>query len=309
MGVDGEIILHHYDRSPFSEKVRRVLGIKGLRWHSVVIPSIMPKPLYTPLTGGYRRTPSLQIGADVWCDSAAAIRELERRFPKPTLHPAEDKGLAWALGAWADRSFFHAAVNLVFGTIGDQVSQAFLDDRAELTGTAFDVARMRASVPVMREQIRAHAALIEDQLADGRPFLSGEAPGLADVQASFVPWFIRSACPQEAGVFDALPRMGVWERRTAAIGHGGRVEMDANRALAIAREAIPDALPDTDAGEPNRLAPGMQVEVAPDDYGRDFVRGELVSSSPHEIALLRHPAGLGEIVVHFPRAGFVVYRR
>ena len=88
-----EIILHHYDRSPFSEKVRAAFGIKGLSWRSVRIPDVMPKPDYTPLTGGYRRTPSMQIGADIYCDSAMILLELERRFPEPTLFPTGDRGL------------------------------------------------------------------------------------------------------------------------------------------------------------------------------------------------------------------------
>ena len=65
-----EIILHHYPMSPFAEKVRLILGFKGLHWSSVHIPNIMPKPDLTALTGGYRKTPVLQIGADIYCDTA-----------------------------------------------------------------------------------------------------------------------------------------------------------------------------------------------------------------------------------------------
>ncbi|OYW24006.1 MAG: glutathione S-transferase, partial [Sphingomonas sp. 12-62-6] len=68
-----DIILHHYPRSPYAELVRRALGIKGARWHSVIIPNMAPKPELTPLTGGYRKTPVLQIGADIYCDTAIAI--------------------------------------------------------------------------------------------------------------------------------------------------------------------------------------------------------------------------------------------
>ena len=38
------LILHHYPSSPFSEKIRAVLGFKQLAWKSVIIPSVMPKP-------------------------------------------------------------------------------------------------------------------------------------------------------------------------------------------------------------------------------------------------------------------------
>ena len=33
-----ELILHHYDMSPFGEKVRLMLGYKQLAWRSVHIP-------------------------------------------------------------------------------------------------------------------------------------------------------------------------------------------------------------------------------------------------------------------------------
>ena len=64
-----EIILHHYDVSPFSEKIRKILALKKLSWRGVEQPIIAPKPKLTPLTGGYRKIPVLQIGADVYCDT------------------------------------------------------------------------------------------------------------------------------------------------------------------------------------------------------------------------------------------------
>ena len=39
-----EIILHHYPRSPYAEKIRIALGLKALAWRSVQIPPWMPKP-------------------------------------------------------------------------------------------------------------------------------------------------------------------------------------------------------------------------------------------------------------------------
>ena len=64
------LILHHYPASPFAEKIRRVLAFKQLAYRSVIIPDVMPKPDVLALTGGYRRTPILQIGADIYCDTA-----------------------------------------------------------------------------------------------------------------------------------------------------------------------------------------------------------------------------------------------
>src|SRR6202140_2473315 len=95
-----EIILHHYDNSPFSEKARLLFGLKRLAWRSVIQPTIMPKPDLVPLTGGYRRIPVLQIGADIYCDTQVILRELERRFPQPTLFPEGYQGLGWASAMW-----------------------------------------------------------------------------------------------------------------------------------------------------------------------------------------------------------------
>jgi glutathione S-transferase len=73
------LILHHYDFSNYSEKVRVALGFKSLEWSSVIVPPVTPKPDLTALTGGYRRAPVLQIGADIYCDTRLILRELERR--------------------------------------------------------------------------------------------------------------------------------------------------------------------------------------------------------------------------------------
>ncbi|MGI4876629.1 MAG: glutathione S-transferase N-terminal domain-containing protein, partial [Janthinobacterium lividum] len=80
------IVLHHYETSPFSELVRLALGLKNAEYWSVIIPPIAPKPLLTPLTGGYRKTPVLQVDADIYCDSAAAIEVIEA-LPGPSLFP------------------------------------------------------------------------------------------------------------------------------------------------------------------------------------------------------------------------------
>src|SRR5439155_381795 len=82
-----DIILHHYWESPYAEKIRRILGFKRLAWRSVIIPMIMPKPDLTALTGGYRKTPVLQLGADIYCDTDLITGTIERLHPEPTLFP------------------------------------------------------------------------------------------------------------------------------------------------------------------------------------------------------------------------------
>src|SRR5258708_13282928 len=101
-----EIILHHSDAAPFSEKVRVMLGVKGLPWRSVIQPVIMPKPELVPLTGGYRRIPVLQIGADGYSDTQVILAELEARQARP----AGVKGAHWPVNPCAGRLFLQLPV-------------------------------------------------------------------------------------------------------------------------------------------------------------------------------------------------------
>jgi glutathione S-transferase len=301
------IILHHFEKSPFSEKVRVVFGIKNIVWTSVLIPRIMPRPDLMSMTGGYRRTPILQIGADIFCDTQIIIRELERRFPQPTLYPAGNAGIAWGLGMGTDRSFFQNTVNLVFGSLADQVPKEFREDREQLRGQKFDVDAMKAAIPQMRDQLRSHVDWIETQLHDGRAFLGGPLPGLGDVHAYMNIWYVRGNLPDAATLFGRFPKMQAWEERVEGIGHGTRErELTSSEALEIARNAAPQTPVAADAGDMNGRKPGDRVQVTPDDYGKIPVEGTIVSLSAQHIAIRRKDERAGEVVVHFPRAGFLV---
>jgi len=301
------IILHHFEKSPFSEKVRIVFGIKQIAWSSVLIPRIMPRPDLMPMTGGYRRTPTLQIGADIFCDTQIILRELERRFPAPSLFAGANAGLGWMLGMWSDRSFFQNTVNLVFGTLADQVPKDFREDREQLRGQKFDVEAMKKAIPQMRDQLRAHVDWIEAQLGDGRPWLLGETPTLSDVNAYMNIWYVRGNLPDAGKLFESFPNMLAWEARLKDIGHGLRgSELTSAEALEIARNATPQTAIAPDHADLNGRKPGDRVQVTPDDYGKIPVEGTIVSLSAQHIAIRRNDERAGEIVVHFPRAGFLV---
>lgn len=295
-----DIILHHYDTSPFSEKVRLCLGIKGLAWKAVDQPVIMPKPDLVPLTGGYRRIPVMQIGADVFCDSALIVREIERRFAGPNLYPG-GAGLAAAVEQWADKGIFQAAVIAIFGTLGDGVDPAFIKDREALSGQPFNTAAMKAMAPFAMTQITAHAAMLAQQLGDGRPFLTGEVPGLADAAAYYNFWFIRSFAPGVADRFPQLANFDSWYDRVTAIGHGHRASLTPAEALEIARLAEPEA---ASAAPGDEALLGKAVSLAATDYGRDPISGTFAGSTPFSLTLHREDPLLGRIAVHVPRLGY-----
>jgi glutathione S-transferase len=301
------IILHHFDESPFSEKVRLVFGLKNIAWASVRISRIMPRPDLMPMTGGYRRTPVLQIGADIYCDTQVILRELERRFPEPTLFPGGYEGVASATAMWTDRAFFQSTVNLVFGSLADKVPPDFIADREKLRGAKFDVAAMASAIPQMRDQFRAHVQWIEAQLGDGRNWMCGDKASLCDINAYMNIWYLRQSLPGEADrLLAEFARTRAWETHMRGVGHGPRSEMSTAAALDIAAGATPQTAVLPDPNDPNGRKPGDRVEVMPDDYGKIKVSGEIVALSSHHIAIRRHDSRAGEVVVHFPRAGFLV---
>ena len=113
----------------------------------------MPKPDLTALTGGYRKTPVLQVGADIYCDSQLIMRELERRHPTPSFYPA-GRGAADALAWWAEKTTFGPAASIVFAK--KTRPTAFLEDRAKFSGRNIDPVAMIAAVPNLLDQLRAH---------------------------------------------------------------------------------------------------------------------------------------------------------
>ena len=233
------------------------------------------------------------------------IRELERRFPDPTLFPAGNAGVPWALGMWTDRPFFQSTVNLVFGSLGDKVPQDFIEDRTKLRGAPFDVAAMTRAIPQMRDQFRANMDWIEAQLAEGRKFLLGEF-SLADVNAYMNPWYARQSLPEITDILTHMPLTAAWEQRIKAFGHGSRSEISTAEALDIGTQSTPQAQTSADPNDPNGRKPGDVVSVHSDDAWKTDIRGEIVSLSAQDIAIRRRDERAGEIVVHFPRAGFTI---
>jgi glutathione S-transferase len=302
-----DLILHHYPNSPFAEKVRVTLGIKQLAWRSVIIPNMMPKPDLMPLTGGYRKTPVLQIGADIYGDTQLILLELDKRAPKPSLMPVGQEGEARAVAMWIDRNIFWSAVGVVMGAIGDQLPEAFKKDRSEFSGRAFDSDKLKAAAPIALEQSYAHLSLAEQMLRDGRPYLLGAAPSLADCALYNPVWFLQVRMGKGAtpAPLDRLPKIVAWSERMKAFGSGKPTEMTATEALDVAKAATPETAK-VDEGDPSGLKAGQKVSVVPDDTGKVPVSGMLAGLSADRVSLSRSDPRVGDVVVHFPRAGYIV---
>jgi len=299
-----EIILHHYDASPFSQKVRAFLGLKQAAWKSVRTPNMLPKPDLTPLTGGYRRAPVLQVGADVYIDSQLALAEVERRLPSPRAN----LGPAFAVNLWSDRLLFQATVAIIFGRLGDRVDPAFMADREKLSGRPFDPAAMAAVSGPMRGQWRGHAAFLDQALAStGQPFLAGDAPTLIDIAAHMNFWWLGGAFPDLLSALTAgLDHVRAWHARVGEIGQGTRVEITGQEALEVAKAADPAPALPHDPHDVSGFSPGDTVIVSADDYGRDSIAGALVSADATRVTIARETADLGVLHLHFPRVGYII---
>ncbi|MDQ6679479.1 MAG: glutathione S-transferase family protein, partial [Pseudomonadota bacterium] len=297
-----EIILHHYAGSPFSEKVRLVLGLKKLAWKSVIVPVMLPKPDVVALTGGYRRTPFMQIGADVYCDSALMCRVIDRLAPQPPLYPADSAGITEIVAQWADSALFWAAVPYtmqpagvahVFAGAPPEFLKAFRDDRAAMTA-----GMRRPSLADGRVQLASYCSWLERLLAHGGDWLIGAAPSIADFSVAQSIWFIRRA-PPVATVLAPYPKLLAWYERVHAFGHGEQTEMSSAEALLVSSLANAHATTAIAAGQ--AFEAGAEVVVTPSDYAPDPVAGRLVGLDNDEVVIARHDERAGRVHVHFPR--------
>ncbi|WP_089957787.1 glutathione S-transferase family protein [Limnohabitans sp. 2KL-3] len=304
-----DLILHHYPTSPFAEKIRLILGYKQLAWKSVFIPMIMPKPDLTALTGGYRKTPVLQIGADIYCDTALICDVLEHLAPTPTIYPDAVKGAARIVAQWADSALFTAAmaynfqpagVAQVFAGAPAEGVQAFVADRTAMRGGASRMASADAT-GTYKSYLRRIANMLH-----GQDFLFGEQPGVADFAVYHPLWFTQERTPALAGILDATPEIQAWMARMQAMGHGTAGKCSAEEALQVARNSTPATEPGDVFQDEHGIALGSPVLVAADNFGLEPTEGELIAATRTRYTLRRTDDRAGTVHVHFPRVGFTL---
>jgi glutathione S-transferase len=303
------IILHHYGLSPYSEKIRGILGFKKLAWSSVQAPVVMPKPDVVALTGGYRRAPVMQLGRDVYCDSRLICRVLDRLQPEPPLVPSHLRASCMAFAA-LQRNLFFATIPVAFqpaglkflaGKLGPEMLAQFGKDRELLFSGGSE---RRPSAGFSKVNFLQLFNGVDSQLADS-PFLLGDSPTLADFIVWHCAWFVLSN-DGVAGQFDPFKNLLAWAQRMRALGHGEMREMSPAEAIAIARASTDSQPFDGPLQEVEGVSLGQAVQVNATDYGCDPIRGTLVHASVFELAIKRIDERAGEVTVHFPREDFRV---
>ncbi len=309
-----DLILHHYPTSPFSEKIRLILGYKQLAWKSVIIPAIMPKPDVMALTGGYRKTPFLQIGNDIYCDSALICDVLEHVQPTPTLYPQADKGLSRIVAQWADTTLFWAAMayNLqpkgaaaMFEGAPPEAAKAFGADRAAMS-TGMNRLRPADATAAYKSYLRRIASMLDDQ-----DFVLGSAPSVADFACYHPLWFTAKRVPVMADILKATPAVLAWMDRMAALGHGGMQKYSAADSIALCEASTRATAPfghdsDEKFQDEHGIALGSQVTISAEVFGQEPTSGELVAATRTRFTIKRVDERAGTVQVHFPRIGYVL---
>jgi glutathione S-transferase len=292
------LILHQYAMSPFSEKIRVIFGIKGLDWQACDQPRIMPKPDMVALTGGYRRIPVLQIGADLYFDTVLITDVLETRFPARPIYAGLGAGMAQALAPWADATLFWNVVTALFG--GDiPPDEAFMADRSALIGRPFDQAAMRAAAPAAYRAVAASLDLAERQLQDGRDFLFGSHANAADAMLYHNVAFLRWGRGRAAREIDAFPRVVAWEARVRAIGHGNRgADISGAHAIDIARTSTPAATSGISVRDD--LHPGDALRIQYNDANTPPLDATLVAADHQTMSVRPIAHAAGDILIHMP---------
>lgn len=305
-----QLILHHYANSPFAEKARLMLGYKHQDWHSVIVPPVMPKPDLVALTGGYRRVPVLQIGADVYCDTALIADVLEHLQPEPSLFPEPEKGLARTLAQWADSTLFEAAMAIsfqpraaaeFFAGAPAEALKTFVADRAAMSAGHTTRPQPADATAACKSYLRRLSDMLDD-----RVYLLGALPCIADFAAYHGLWFMQRI-PSVRGVLALTPAVLDWMDRMRAIGHGRFQKLGAADALAAARAAAPHSLlSDSSFQDEHGIPLGSAVTVRAQNFGVEESAGTLIAATRTHYTLEREDEATGVVHVHFPRVGYAL---
>jgi glutathione S-transferase len=294
-------ILHHYGFSNFSEKVRLMLGYKGIAWDSVEIPAHLPKPDYTPLTGGYRRTPSLQVGADVYCDTRLIAEYIERACPEPSFYGGTSRN------NWTESRMLWPTALYITGINAERFSQDFHSDRASLHGKPVpNVAQVKASATKYLAQMRSELHTIEDLFVDDSAYVLGDELSLADISLYQIPWFLDTIAPGHS-FLEQMPRTREWMARIATIGHGEVTEINAERAIERANQSTAVPIVCSGYNAPEGLIVGDPVLVSP--IGElSPASGTLAFADDESIVIDVSNERVKHVRVHLPRSGYRLSR-
>lgn len=302
-----DLILHHYWPSPFAHKIRLALGLVNTSWKSVEIPRIPPKPLLLPLTAGYRRTPVLQDGADIYCDTQNIVRAISEMTTTSSLLPTRQRGQILAFTDWVDGTVFNLAVRVILTSALDTVPPEFIRDRAGLYfGPNWTPEKLKAQLSGVIRQLAAHLDSINQGLVDTGGYLT-ESLSYADVTIAYVAWFVRGRWDFGPEFLSQFPRVERIERNVHEQSSDRHKELSTESALMAAFEAKSIAPRGVQAQIGSGLIEGMRVSIRPQAETSDPpIIGRLCYLDRVRVSIDHQDPQVGDVVVHLPVAGYQI---
>ncbi len=298
------MILHHYNISPYSEKIRLMLGYAGIDWQSSIVPPMPPRPTLDPFLGGYRRIPVAQIGADVVCDTRLIAAEIATISGKPELsfYTASKEMVNFATNT-NDNMFMPVVQGAVPSHVLRRLITQYwpwqiirlLKDRAQV-GKHSKLPRMRKSE---RKNTADNFKQQLENLLSQNDFLFGHTPSIADFSAYHLVWFAKITRPNE--FLTDLPNTQRWRQRMSALGHGKSTKIRKNQLFNITKEAAPKELSAQQLAGKNV---GKSVSIRPTDYAEDSTLGKLVGADEERWVIAKESNEFGVVHVHFPKHGY-----
>ena len=302
-----DLILHHYWPSPFAHKIRLALGLSGVTWRSVEIPRVPPKPLLMPLTAGYRRTPVLQSGADVYCDTQNIVRALTAITDNHQLLPTDLSGKILAFTDWADGAVFNLAARVVLTSALDTAPPEFIQDRGGLYfGPNWTPEGLKSQLPGVILQLAAHLNSIDSGLSSQGGFMSNDL-SYADVTIAYLAWFIRGRWDQGPEFLQQFANIERIEREVHEAVREVYEDLSAEDALKIASISESQSPSGVTKQCGVTLRQGMQIAIKPQAETSDPpVVGRLRYLDRARVSIDHRAPEVGDVVVHLPVAGYQI---
>lgn len=298
------MILHNYDISPYSEKIRLMFGYTEINWQSAISPPNPPRPTVDPLVGGYRRIPVAQIGSDMFCDTRIIAAEIARISGKPEL---SFENVESEIREFTIKTNSETFLPIVKTSEGKSLLKmlitkywpwqilSLIKDRANV---AKNSNAPRVKKQEMLANIESFKQVIETKLVN-TDFLYGESPCIADFAAYHIIWF--ADLTRSKAFLDNFPNARAWQLRMKELGHGQSKTINRAEVFKVAKETEPRTI------RPEQLLHeyiGKAVTIKPNDYARDSVTGTLVGADDSRWIIAHQSKEFGQINVHFPVDGY-----
>lgn len=210
----GTLNLYQYPISPFTEKLRRVLTYKHIKWNPIDCHFEDKTNLLALTKGQWTRVPVVEWDGEVVWNSADIIRWIDRKVPDRPVIPADARGLCDIIDLFADNMLFPSILFLVIPDLLDGVGDPTLKaNREKLIGMSTD--QMRTQQPACLETLRTHCAMIDRQVANQNFFL-GSNFTMADASL-YHPFFFLSLNPGNFAKVADFPHLMRWYERVRGI--------------------------------------------------------------------------------------------